>query len=284
MQSKLRFLDPIIVIGIIISVALAIILVLIGQDEAISLLIGLVLTAITLLVDIIARIKESEKNIIQASTLETLLVKNPSLLSIVSQIAHDYEAIRKLQFDLFLQRADDALFECRDVVHGLAEERMIVDTRSKFTYGRKGINKAQKSVRAVAYANPSFWKTKYAKDYLETNKKAVERGVEFIRVWVQNRETLMEYKDVMEAQRAVGIKVLFATPDELPRRLLEDYMIVDDQVLVKLELMLDGHSKNENISINQIEVGRAISDFDLLLRHAHNFSSSFEEEILGNER
>lgn len=67
MSSKLRFLDPIVVIGVVISIALAIILVLMGQDQAISLLVGLSITTITLLIDNISRLKESEAAIIQIS-------------------------------------------------------------------------------------------------------------------------------------------------------------------------------------------------------------------------
>jgi hypothetical protein len=63
----MRFLDPIVVIGTIVSIALAVILVLIGQDEVISLLVGLVIACMTLLIDIIARLKGSEEKIINSS-------------------------------------------------------------------------------------------------------------------------------------------------------------------------------------------------------------------------
>jgi uncharacterized membrane protein len=63
----MRFLDPIVVIGTIVSIALAVILVLIGQDEVLSLLVGLVIACMTLLIDIIARLKGSEEKIINSS-------------------------------------------------------------------------------------------------------------------------------------------------------------------------------------------------------------------------
>lgn len=67
MFQKQKFLDPIIVVGVVISIAVAIILILLKQDQAISLLIGLVITIITLIVDLIARVKESEKRVIEAN-------------------------------------------------------------------------------------------------------------------------------------------------------------------------------------------------------------------------
>ena len=41
--------------------------VIVGQDEAISLLIGLVVTSITLLIDVIARVKESEEKMVMVT-------------------------------------------------------------------------------------------------------------------------------------------------------------------------------------------------------------------------
>ena len=68
--SKLRFLDPILVIGTAVSIGVSVILVLLGQDQISSLLIGLVATAITLLIDIIARLDQAEENLAKYPDLE----------------------------------------------------------------------------------------------------------------------------------------------------------------------------------------------------------------------
>ncbi|MCP4366853.1 MAG: hypothetical protein GY797_01880 [Deltaproteobacteria bacterium] len=276
MRSKLEFLDPIIVIGVIISVALAVILVLIGQDGATSLLIGLVLTTITLLIDVISRVKETESNIIQASTLETMLTRNPFLLSAVSQIAKDYGVVKKSGFDFFTETAENSLLECRDMLHSLGEGRMIEDIdRTKLTYGSRMISDAQKSVKVVTYANLSFWRTKYGQHILKENIEAVKRGVDFTRIWLQDYNTLVEYQDILKIQRESGLRVLVAFPEDLPSTLLEDYRIMDDKVLVKLELMAEGHAKSQHISIDPTEVNRAAKKFELLLKYAYSFDDDF---------
>ena len=139
MRGKLRFLDPIITIGIIVSVAAAVILVLIGQDSAISLLSGLVITAIALMIDVIARLRESEERILRTSVLGAALVRDPWLLSAIQQIVDDFLAVKDHRFRTFAQGAVQALTDCRDVLHGLVEGHMTVDALSQFTFGRSGI-------------------------------------------------------------------------------------------------------------------------------------------------
>lgn len=64
MNAKIKSLDPLIAIGLVTSIALAIILFLIGQDEIQSLLVGLIGIVITLSIDLIAKLRETEKRIL----------------------------------------------------------------------------------------------------------------------------------------------------------------------------------------------------------------------------
>ncbi len=277
MYNKLKFLDPIIATGAIISISLSIILVLIGQDQAISLLIGLVIAAITLLIDIIARIQESEEKIIHATELETTLVRNPLLLSIVSQIANDYVSVKKLGADFFMERADNSLLETRDIIHRLAEGRMtqeVVDVgKARFIYG----SRPAKRVKVASYADPSFWRTEYGKFIFKQNARAVKRGIEFTYVWIQKRKTLVEYQDILKLQQDMGVKTLYVFPDEVPGSFLEHYRIKDDEMLFKYELTVDGRTKTQHISIDPIEVDTAVRNFKVLLRYTHNFNG-FEKD------
>jgi len=275
MRSKFRFLDPIIAIGISVSVGTAVILVLIGQDSAISLLSGLVITAITLMIDVIARLRESEERILKTSVLGASIVRDPWLLSTIQQIVDDYLAVKDHRFGTFARGAIQALTDCRDVLHGLVEGHMTVGALSQFTFGRSGINEVRNTMKAVQYANPGYWRTKYGERYFQSNVEAIKRGVKITRIWLQDRETLNNYRDIIEAQEKAGIRVLIALLDEVPRGLHEDYLIADDEVLVKLELTLDGHSKAERISVDPIEVQRALANFDLLLRYVSDPSEFF---------
>ncbi|MEW5985668.1 MAG: hypothetical protein AB1791_03445 [Chloroflexota bacterium] len=271
----LRSLDPILAIGVVLSVAVAIILVLTGQDQATSLLIGLAVTAITLLIDVLARLKNSEQRIVEAIELGEALSSDPRLFGVIRQIAQDYRAVKQLAFDHFSLRADDALLECREVIHHLVEGRMTVSTQSKYTYGFTGINTATHGIKAVAYADIAWWRSNPGETYMLLNIEAAKRGVDIIRVWIFNKDALAGYKDVIERQKQADIQTYVATPDQIPSDFLEDYMVVDERVLVKLELTLHGQSKAELISINPIEVDKALSNFDGILRYATPFDTFF---------
>ena len=275
LNKILRSLDPILAIGVVLSIALAVILVLTGQDQATSLLIGLVVTAITILIDVLARLKESEQRIVEAVELGEALSSDPRLFGVIRQIAKDYYTVKQLAFGHFSLRANDALLECREVIHGLGEGRMTVNTRSKYTYGVTGISAATRGIKAVAYADIAWWKSNPAEAYILSNIEAVKRGVDIVRVWIYDKDVLARYKDVIERQKQAGIHTYVATPDQLPRDFLEDYMVVDERVLVRLELTLDGQSKAELISVNPIEIDKALSNFDGLLRYARPFDAFF---------
>jgi hypothetical protein len=143
MLSKFRFLDPIIVIGVIISIALAIILVLTGQDQAISLLIGLAVTIITLLINIIARLKESEAAIIKTSEFGNMLANDSWLFDVLRQIVNDYQKINTRSYDPFVRRMKAGIIECRDLLHGLSENYLITDILSDYNSGLSGSDSAK---------------------------------------------------------------------------------------------------------------------------------------------
>ena len=278
MKAKFHFLDPIITIGIIVSIAMAIILVLVGQDSVISILIGLVITTITLIIDVIARLKESEKNILQSSVLGISLANDPGLLFSLQQIVKDYLAVKNHRYKVFSLGATHALEECHNVMHGLVEGHMTVSPLSYFSFGRSGIDQTIDTMKTVQYANPSYWRTKYGEKYFQSNLEAIKRGVKITRIWLQNQGSLDNYRDVIEAQEAAGIRVLVALLDEVPLELHGDYLIADDEMLVKLDLSLDGNSKAESIYIDPIEVQRAINSFDLLLRYVYAPREFFAEK------
>ncbi|MEW5870999.1 MAG: hypothetical protein AB1894_17125 [Chloroflexota bacterium] len=272
MRKIIKQVDPILLIGITISILISVILVFVGQDEVNSLLVGLVLTTITLIIDGFTRIKEVERNTIQALGLEESLTKYPFLFSTLFQIAKDYESVRNLEFDFFKHGADDVLLDCRNTIHSLAEQRIEVGLENNLAYGRQGIHDAQKSLKAVAYAEPSFWKTKYADFYLESNAQAVARGVKFTRIWLYDVKTLTEYQEILQRQVDVGIRVLIAYPDRVPDHILDDILLVDDKVLARLVLDANGKAKSQIVTIDPIEIEKAMQKFTLLERYSQTYS------------
>jgi hypothetical protein len=121
-----KFLDPLLVIGILVSVFSALTLVFLGQDEVSSLIVGLLITSITLAIDFIGRLKETENKILQATALGTLLNEQHELHQTIAEIVKAYLSAQKSSFDLFQRRSRDALLECKDILRGIENGYMMV--------------------------------------------------------------------------------------------------------------------------------------------------------------
>lgn len=279
MRMSLRYLDPIIVIGLIISIALSTVLVVSGQDSVTSMLIGLVVATLSLLVDVIARLHQSEEKLLASSILGSAVVNDPFLMSSVSKIIDDYNSVKNHEARTFQSVAKNSLTECRDKLHSLVEGYILVDVMSPFTFGRCGVNDVKSSLKLVQYATPSYWRTKLGEKYFQANIDAIQRGATVTRIWLQDEKTLTEFRDVIELQEKSGIKSWIVVSTGLPNELLEDFDIADDKLVAKLEITLEGHAKFERISVNPLEVQKARNNFDLLLRYACTPDEFFREKM-----
>ena len=108
-RKLFRFLDPFLVISILFSVALSLYLFYIQVDKVDSVLVGLMATTISLVIDLIARLKGSEKKITQAIGIVDLLTQNDQLSDKIYALVSNYLAAKQGWFDMFASRADDAL-------------------------------------------------------------------------------------------------------------------------------------------------------------------------------
>ena len=257
-------------IGIVISISLAVILVLMGQDEVQSLIAGLLTTVITLSVDVIARLRESERRILEATTFGELIQMNQELHSTLHQITRSYQITQKSGFDLFIERSKDTILDCKDVLGALERGYTMVEAGGKYSYGRRGVRRAQTQVKAVAYEDIGSWRTVHLQDVLKVNAEAIQRGVQIQRLFILNNEGLSEAEDVLKAHKDSGVEVFTVSPDDLPAtQLLESYQIVDDEILVIFYYTRDGKSfREEKVSIEPVEVDRAVSRFESTLRRA----------------
>ena len=270
MRDKINSLDPILAIGIVVSISLAVILVLIGQDEVQSLLVGLIATVITLSVDIIAQLRETERKVLKGTALGELIQSNQELHSTLHQIAHSYQVAQRSSFDLFIERSKDAILDCKEILGALERGYTMIEAGGKYSYGRRGVRNAQKQVRAVAYEDVGSWRTVHLEDVLKVNAEAIQRGVQIQRIFILKKEAISEAEDVLKAHKDAGVQVFTVSPNDLPAtQLLESYQIVDDGILVIFYYTRDGISfREEKISIDPVEVDRAISRFESIFRRA----------------
>ena len=277
----MNIFDPILVIGILISIGLSVILVITGLDTAQGLIIGLLGTVLTLLVDIVDRLRTAEIGILRIYSFGKNLSQDKWLLATIEQIIDDYEKGKSINLHPFPTRAKGALEECRDVLHTLAEGYMWVKPQGRYTFGQSGISQSKHSVLAVSYVNPkTYWQVTWGEKYLRVNKEIVDRGVKVTRIFLANRSQFPSMIDLMKRQAEAGIQVYVAVLEEVPIELQEDYLIQDEEVLVKVDLNQEGVTKDELISIKPTTVRSALANFEQL-RH---LSISLDEFLSGFDK
>jgi hypothetical protein len=272
-MKAVQSLDPIVAIGLLISIATGLLLVLVGNDAVTSLIVSLLITIITLIVDLIARLNTTQANVLQAVSLGSILNQHPELHKALGEIAKSYVSVQGMKFDLFRIRGEDALLECRDVLGGLENGFMTVEVAGKYSYGRRGTANAKAAIKAVAYEDVETWRTEHLRNVIRTNAEAAKRGVNIQRVFIIDDRKVADARDVLQAHREAGVHVMIVSPADIPNPdLLESFMLVDDKVLVVFNYTRDGRKfRSERISIDPVEVGRFIDRFSAISRRATEY-------------
>ena len=156
---------------------------------------------------------------------------------------------------------------------------MIANPRSALNFGTEVSRKAEKSIKATDLGPNTFswWRSADGQEFIRSNVEAVRRKVKVTRVFIQPITVLREAKDVLKKQASEGIEVLVAQPEELPKELYQDYVIVDDRVISVTEFDGSGEPNEEKISIDQVDVQRMVKNFDLLVRRAKKLGDVFHD-------
>jgi hypothetical protein len=208
----------------------------------------------------------TEERVLKASAITQSLYPDPWLLENIQEIVQSYQEIKTKSawFDLFSQRAEDMISECRRVLHGMSEGYIVVQTGGLYSISPEVLAKVKKTIKAVAAVNDAYWLTPESNTYLNSNYDAVKRKVKVVRVFTYPTNVLRGMVDILEKQQRLGIEIYIAPIDEnLPHDLNEDYLILDDKIISHAE-----QKNQEKISIDRAEVDRMAKQFEALLRHA----------------
>lgn len=260
-----RWIDPTIVIGLIISIAISIITIFVSNDASIGLIVGLLSTIITLLVDVIARIQKVENTIFLTAHLSEVLASDKALCDTIHEIVVSYEQLKKWKFTHYEIVSKRAIDTCRDTVNGAAIGAMTVKSKTPDEYGSfKGIDSAQKSMKVTHVTSMEFWKSStFGRKIFDANLKAVKRGVKITRLFALSEQDVLNSIDVLREQENAGINVLIVKPSHFERKDQEDFIIFDDKILVRNE-MIAGQYATEHIILRSADVERANQDFHRL--------------------
>src|SRR3990172_8821112 len=185
MKSLFKNIDVLQIIGFLLSTAITILLWIAtgGKEPIASITLGFILAALTQGFDLQKRLKDSEERLLKANALSQELQLNEWLHEQIQHIVHDYLSVKDVWFDLFKLRADDAITDCRKVLHGMAEGNLVVQRSGPYSSGAYTVPKTRKSAKAVAAIDESYWRTPEGETYVRENVEAIKRGVRFIRVF-----------------------------------------------------------------------------------------------------
>ena len=88
-HGLLKWLDPVLLIGLFISIAVATGMIVLGNDTVQSFIVGLLSTIIALLVDIITRIQRTEYSVLEATRLSQI-VSDENISPFLLRVAQHY--------------------------------------------------------------------------------------------------------------------------------------------------------------------------------------------------
>lgn len=215
-KSMRDYLDPIVIIGVLISILLGILSsVLIPNNAQFGFIIGLFGTIITLLVDVGAKLSKSIK-LYEFSEKKLLeMIRNQLFL-------HEHDS------EIFDEIFDDFFKQFRTDLHKLAQGFLDVGdgyltVNDLFSCGEGAIKRAQTQVLAVeAGSNYDKWISK--PNFQRYHKLTVEavklRKVKFERIWIIDRDPKY-YHELWKQHHRDGIKTYFIHENELPDRSLK---------------------------------------------------------------
>lgn len=131
----------------------------------------------------------------------------------------------------FIEAAHKIIRECEHKLEELTKGKMKVRADELSLWEISALRKAKKRACAVCLLHPDEWDKQGWKNYLDENKKAVERGLQFSRILLLEKGAIKDTKKkaVIEHHIQTGADIMVVWIDETPRELQRDFVIIDDK-------------------------------------------------------
>ena len=269
-KNLAHFIDPILVTGLLISVTISVFMVLMGNDNVTSLMVGFLTTIITLLIDILSKIQRTENTLLEASDLSKLF-SHLKIAKDIREIANNYDLVEKYDFDHYLKIANAQIIECKMRLRELALGNAFVKAKSLDEYSAyMAFSGAKTSVNAIDFGNSYFWLSKAGQKYLRINQEAVERGIKVTRIFAIDDQSDENLKTVINSQKQAGIKTLVITPE----RVKQEFMIIDNRIRIDIVFDSNGDYTGQRIILDPPQVEEGVERFGSL----ESFSKIFDEK------
>jgi flagellar biosynthesis protein FliQ len=266
-------IDPIIVWGVVISILVSIIMVLIGQDMALSFIVGLLVTIIALILDLQHNAKSNEK------LLQEMLVlyEDPWLYETIKEISTGYEKVKfNMNAPFFLDKSRNVLQTCAKEITNLAKGNLTVAELDQIANLTDLLHRTKAQARAVSYVTFDWWYTEAGQKYIQEHADLVKNGMRITRIFITPENRLEDLKNIVIQQCKIGIDVWIAFEEKVEPDLLETYIIIDDNIVSKSRIILGGRLRGSNVTANRQEVMEAIHSFNLLLNSSRRAEKLFQ--------
>ncbi|MFC7549214.1 hypothetical protein [Plantactinospora sp. GCM10030261] len=263
-RSVLTHLDPVAVVGILLSIALSIALDLSGAASGVeSLLAGLMGTTISLLIDSIARAE-------RRFHLRALVQGPPWLPTSVTSIAEGARAAVETYpgtpVAAEARRRCELLVAEMDQVRAGRIIRPGADSQDLFAGTRAVVSRldAVTNVLPRASGELSWWRSGTGRDYWKTNLAALARGAEINRIFLFAAMT-DELRSLLDEQRDAGVRVFLLERGPATTELHVNLAIWDSAQAWESRFGADGEIRENRFTVNHADLRRLRDAFGTCL-------------------
>jgi hypothetical protein len=255
MQRVRRYLDPVLVAGVLFSVVVSVVLDVSGlATGAEPLIVGLVGTAITLILESMVLAERRfrwRERFARAPELESRIEQVTDRLIEVSEHypGSQVETEARRRVDRLLQDVEE-LASGRMRFPG-TDYRLMVQATQEARSTMRAITNLRTHTGEQAHVGPRYW---------EENRRAVQRGVRVERVFAYDEMTDPGRELVMQHEQA-GILVHTVRHDQVPPEASMSLVVWDDAVGWEAQLNADGEVVENRFTVRPDDVRRLISLF-----------------------
>ncbi len=273
------------IIGIALSIALGILPIFLNQNLSLGLLIALVGTAGTFLLDfgisftetredfskrvtvletdIASLVQKESEDIKRAIKLGDYLARDTEIRHTIELIVNTCEEVESLNVDVFTRKIDEYLTKCYNQINNLADGEEILDSVFSFLPSEHSHEKSTAYI--VASTEPHFFDTVPGRKLTAALGDSIKRNRDIIFLWIQEKRILhsQEFRDLVEEQKKVGVTTLIAEKESVPPELQGDYGIIEHRYFYTSEI-INGKPGREKVSNNRDELRKIQADFSRL--------------------
>lgn len=255
-------------VGTAISVIIALVTFLVSADNLVAvkalvgISIGLLGSVLAFQLETLIRIHERNQSREQRERLIEILEAEPELLATLVRTAQDYSRLRKgAPLPAFEKAAERMLEATRLTVAELADGRL----RTAAGDNTLMIEQYRTATREILATSDDgdlgWWQSETGRNYLEENRRAVERGVLVSRVFLLAVEDDAGLLAVMRANADAGVLVSSARIDRIPASLRINTTIFDDTLAHEDVTNKAGQTISYLYSSNENDMARLVSSF-----------------------